>query len=126
MNTRESVIDQCVDVAICHCVNAAATSAVATVGAPSWNEFLAPERSGAVAAFAGVQLNRRFVDELHISFLLSPSGGRIRNIAQNKKALRERRALAVAQLALCGQNADRLFACGTFDAEFDGPGNLCE
>src|SRR3989442_4174712 len=65
VDARETVVDQRVDVAVGARPYAAAAAAVAAVGAAARHVLLAPERSGAVAALAGVHLDLRFVDELH-------------------------------------------------------------
>src|SRR2546427_3787960 len=65
MDAREAVVDQRVDVAVGARPHAAAAAAVAAVGAAARHGPLAPERSGAVTALAGVHLDLGFVDELH-------------------------------------------------------------
>ena len=65
MDARIAVVDQRVDVAVGDRVDAAAAAAVAAVGSAARNVFLAAERGDAVAAVAGDDLDRRFVEEFH-------------------------------------------------------------
>src|SRR5207302_979795 len=76
VDAREAVVDQRVDVAVGARPHAAAAAAVTAVGAASRHVLLAPERSGAVTALAGVYLDLRFVDELHGPEMKKPHRGR--------------------------------------------------
>ena len=53
VNTRKAVVDQRVDIFVGFGVDAAAASAVATVGSAAWNKFFAAKRRHAIAAVAG-------------------------------------------------------------------------
>ena len=66
MDARIAIVDQRVDVAIGDGVDAAAASAVAAVGPAARDVLLAAERCDAVAAVAGDDLDRRFVEEFHV------------------------------------------------------------
>ena len=62
---RVAEVDQRVEVAVGHRIDAAAAPAVAAVRAAEGDEFLAPEARAAVAAVAGGDVDRGFVDEFH-------------------------------------------------------------
>ena len=62
---RESEVDQRVEVAVAHREHAAAAPAVATVRAAERQELLAPKTHAAVAALAGHDFDRGFVDKFH-------------------------------------------------------------
>ena len=68
MDARVAIVDQRVDVAVGDGIDAAAAAAVAAVGPAARDVLLAPERGDAVAAVAGDDLDRRFVEELHLAF----------------------------------------------------------
>ena len=63
-----AIVDQRVDVAVGDRPDAAAASAVATVGPASGHELLPPEARGAIAAVAGDDLDHGLVDESHGDF----------------------------------------------------------
>jgi hypothetical protein len=65
VQARIAVVDQRVDVAVCHGVDGAAASAVAAVRAASGNEFFAAKARHAIAAFAGDDFDGGFVYEFH-------------------------------------------------------------
>jgi len=60
-----AVVDQGVEVAVGHRIDAAAASAVAAAGAALGNELLAAEGGGTVAAVAGEDFDAGFVKKLH-------------------------------------------------------------
>ena len=65
VDARIAVIDERVDVAVGHCVNAAAVATVAAVRAAAGHELLPPEMGDPVPALAGVDFDPGFVDEFH-------------------------------------------------------------
>ena len=72
VDAREAVVDQRVDVAVGPRPDAAAAAAVAAVGPAVPDVLLAAKVRGAVAALAGVHLDLRFVDELHVVEIKKP------------------------------------------------------
>src|SRR5206468_2131630 len=90
VDARETVVDQRVDVAVGARPYAAAAAAIAAVGAAARHGSLAPERSGAIAALAGVYLNLRFVDELHGPEMKKPYRCRQGLFFEGASALRRR------------------------------------
>jgi hypothetical protein len=50
---------------ISHCPDVTATTAIAAVGPPLRNEFLAPKGSAAITPSPGLHFDARFINELH-------------------------------------------------------------
>src|SRR5205814_5769709 len=75
MAARVAEIDQRVEVAIAHRVDAAAAPAVAAVGAAEGYELFATKAHAAVAAVAGDDVDGGLVDELHACGLSVVDGG---------------------------------------------------
>ena len=65
MLARVSEVDQRIDVAIGDDPDAAAAPAIAAIGAALGDEFFASEGSASIAAVAGGDFDRRFIDEFH-------------------------------------------------------------
>ena len=64
--TRIAIVDQCVEVQIGAGEDAAATPTVAAIGAAEGYELLAPETRAARTTVAGGNIDRGFIDELHV------------------------------------------------------------
>ena len=62
---RIAIVDEGVQVAVADGEDAAAAAAVTAVGSPEGDELLAAEAHAAVAAIAGDDVDRGFVDEFH-------------------------------------------------------------
>ena len=62
---RVAVIDQSIEFRVGAQVNAAPVAAIAPVGAPKRDVFLAAEADAAVAAIAGFDADDHFIDEFH-------------------------------------------------------------
>ena len=85
MNALVAVVDERIDVAVGNGVNAATASAVAAAGTATRHEFLAPERSDAVAPLAGVRFYDGFVEKFHLR------SGRMKSIWVAKKTKKPHR-----------------------------------
>ena len=72
VDARVAVVDQRIEIAVGHRPHAAAAPAVAAARSAPRHVLLAPERGGAVAAFAGVHLDFRLVDEFHSMEMKKP------------------------------------------------------
>ena len=65
MATRETEVDQGVEVGVCDGEHMAATSAVATVGAAEFFVLFVPKRNAAIPAIAGGDVDIGFVYKFH-------------------------------------------------------------
>ena len=65
VDARIAIVDQRVDVAVRHRIDASAATAIAAVGSAARHVFFAPERRNAVAAVAGDHIDESLVDEFH-------------------------------------------------------------
>ena len=65
---REAIVHERIDVLIGYRINAAAATAVATVGTALRNEFFPAKARSAVAAFTGLHFNAGLVDKFHLSY----------------------------------------------------------
>ena len=66
VDAGKAIVDQGVDVAVGHGVDAAAAPAIAAVRSASGDVFFASEAGGAIAAVAGFDLDFCFVNEFHV------------------------------------------------------------